>query len=149
MGEAVGLRGSVSELLGFTDQILKDSLFLKDFLGDVKNAPSEIKRLSREIDILSSTTQSTVKLIKEFQGSISSVIGAEFEQAFRQCVEAVQELEQKITEYPYKRIASLPNSRVLWYTAPAHERPPLRDTSLLRKLIFKNIFPKRNGIITS
>lgn len=40
---AVGLAASVAGLVGLTGQALQGCLFVKNFLGDVKNATEDVK----------------------------------------------------------------------------------------------------------
>lgn len=103
MAEAVGFAASIAGLLGLAGQILKGCLFVKEFLGDIKNAPAEVKALFNEIEILSSAITITAELLDNSKALTTSLVtAADYEPALKQCLHAVEELVQQISHYGKK-----------------------------------------------
>ena len=52
MAKAIGLAPSVAGLVGLAGQLLNGCIFVKGFLGDAKDTPTDIRDLHTEMDIL-------------------------------------------------------------------------------------------------
>jgi hypothetical protein len=100
MAEAVALAASVAGLVGLSGQILQGSLFLRQFLEDIRDAPSEVCDLKDEIELFTLVASDTDRLVKQ-AGDINGAISiswASYARTLERCRKIVDNLGRELQE---------------------------------------------------